>query len=735
MKQAIGLLKETLRRLRNPSDARERGQALIIVIFGVFALLILVGLAVDLGLYYVERVRLTRAVDAATLAAAYELPLEEAAQLQALDYLRQNGYDPDAANTAVIVDDAVVSPPTSGITRTTIWVNTAKFRDPPYSGAQDSAYRIEVQVRRAVPVIFLRFAGFRNISSQASSVAENVNNLDVVIVFDMSGSMEFDTLCYGCWSSSGDAYPDGDLYPLVWDGPANGTPTHCEDTTPDPYPYNGEDYYFIEAEDYSYASNTYDRDLYSIGYTYWALQRSPSSASARGRDIVNRGAYIMHMPYPDMGVSTGGGVTCRYEELVADVSPADGSPDFNCWSGAPGGPYPAPRVDYNFTPSDTDGYYIWVRGQAAGSWTRSDGLDRRLFWGINGQLGGGSFTGYESNFSRGTGYNGANNNWQWRKLNGSPINFTGGTEYTLNFWAGGAEFAFDRIAITTNSYGSDGSPPSPMTWNSGRGAEEWDNMRRGWACNPCDPRFAGYPADDPDRPGGFDPAGWVGIHPVCDSGPNPDQREDDLYDDEQPMRASIEAAKMFVTELLDPRYDQVGYVRYSTNSQISSELQCLRREGKGEIAECNEAVINSTVVAGLESTTAGGSTNIAGGMRNGLQVLSTFDPHNGRAGATHVMIVMTDGQANVSPNSTCYSDPSRQWLDGAGSNAQDCVIYYAHEARDDNVIVYTITIGVSADFELMQAVADMTGGVHRNADRHLPGALRAHIPAIGGVES
>jgi hypothetical protein len=71
----------------------------------------------------------------------------------------------------------------------------------------------------------------------------------------------------------------------------------------------------------------------------------------------------MHMPCPDMDVSQGGGgVTCRYEDLVANVDPADGLPDFNCWSGAPGGPYPAPRVDCNFTPLQDDNYYIWVRG-------------------------------------------------------------------------------------------------------------------------------------------------------------------------------------------------------------------------------------------------------------------------------------------------------------------------------------------------------------------------------------
>ena len=719
MRDMIRFFTTRLRRL--DLKGREKGQALVIVIFGIFALLIVVGLAVDLGLYYVERVRITRAVDTASLGAAYELPLEGAAREQALDFLRQNGYDDGDPDTALILDGIVVQAPASGITKTTIWINTSQFRE---TDAHDlpianTAYRIEVQVRRVVPVIFMQFAGFSNVSSQASAVAENINNLDVVIVFDRSGSMEFDTLCYGCWNETADEYPGGDIYPLTWDGPANGTPQRCETTQR--YRYDNRDYYFIEAEEYSYASNPYDRDLYSTGYTYWALQRRPASASARRRDIIDRGAYIMHMPYPDVETSSGAGMTCRYEELVADVAPADGNPDRKCWSGAPGGPYDAPRVDYNFSPVVDGNYYIWVRGQAASTWARGDGLDRRLFWGINGQMGHGAYVGNcggrlgcETNFSRGTGYNGARDNWQWRRLNDSAISMSSSQNYTLNFWAGGAEFAFDRIAITTNGNGSDGYPPGPIGWNGGRGANEWADGRDGWACSPCDPRFAGYPSSHPDRPGGFDPANWVGIHPVCELGANPDQREDDLYDDEQPMRASIEAGKLFVNELLDPTYDQVGYVRYSSSSEIANELECLRRLGADA---CTADVLNNTVVYELNETYASGSTNIAGGMLHGLEVLSTQSPHYGRPGATHVMIVMTDGQANMRPNNTCYNVPGRDWLDGAGSAAQDCVIYYAHEARDHNVIVYTITLGVSADFELMQAVADLTGGVHRNADR------------------
>jgi Flp pilus assembly protein TadG len=71
----------------------QHGQSIILVAVGVFTLLAFVGLAVDLGIYYSERVKIVRAVDAAALAAAPELPLESAAHTRALEFLRDNGYD------------------------------------------------------------------------------------------------------------------------------------------------------------------------------------------------------------------------------------------------------------------------------------------------------------------------------------------------------------------------------------------------------------------------------------------------------------------------------------------------------------------------------------------------------------------------------------------------------------------------------------------------------------------
>jgi len=706
--EAVGMDEE-----ERGTSSSQRGQVLVIVIFAIFGLLAVVGLGVDLGLYYIERIRVTRAVDAAALAAAAELPLESAAHLRAQEFLLENGYDPFDPDTCVTINGTHQSGPAEESAWTVVELDTESFRDADLPPAEqlNSSYRIQVRLTRRVPVIFLQFVGFDSLPAYASATAENINNLDIVIVFDKSGSMEFDTLCYGCWEPVGGIpYPGGQLHPLPWRGPANALPEHCGPLQW--YAYGSHRYYFIEAEEYSRLGPPYYyRSSYSQGVSYWVLGRNNRNGSnyvrASGRD--NRGAYIIHYPYPDFEHKDGYGVTCMADEV---------SNGGWCNSDAPGGPYPAPRADYEFVPPQSRTYYVWVRGQAMRTdwdWERPDGLDSCLHWGVNG-----AYQGTECGFRDGVGYNGASargsDRWEWRRV-GSFFG-TEGDSYTLNLWAGGCGFAVDLIALTTTSSGYDGHPPDPLErshwgwWQNGR---EWANGRTEWACSACDARFAGYP-DRADELGS--PSDWVQVSPICSSGPNPDRRFDDIYDDEQPIRAAVEAAKGFVA-MLDPRYDQIGYVRYDNNvgSGDVVGLQCLRELGRDQ---CTPQVITETVMARLDSTEAGGGTNIAEGMLEGIDVLSTIGGHNGRPGAAHVMILMTDGQANAYPNSQCYQEDL--WPDQPGESTsqrrgRDCVMYYAREARDNSIVIYTITLGGNADFELMQAVADMTGGVHRNADR------------------
>jgi len=87
-------------------------------------------------------------------------------------------------------------------------------------------------------------------------------------------------------------------------------------------------------------------------------------------------------------------------------------------------------------------------------------------------------------------------------------------------------------------------------------------------------------------------------------------------------------------------------------------------------------------------------TNIGDGIKSGRNDLV----NNGRAGAFKLMVLMTDGLANR-PTGV---DP----VDYAADQAQLCA--------DAGIPVVTISLGSGADTDLMQDIADTTGGVHFN---------------------
>lgn len=693
----------------------EQGQSLIIIVFAFIGLLAFVGLGVDLGFYYIERVKVGRAADAAALAAAGELPVEEAARMRALTYLQENGYDHEAADAALAVNQydggSYASDPAGADTMTTIWVDTAYAQDETAPNPAITADHIRVRVRQQVPMTFMQLLGFDQLPVEAVAEAENISDIDTVIVYDDSGSMEFDTRCYGCWEPDPDSmYPDGTIYPLHWSDSSIANADHCASDCGDANrsPYGSTQYWVndcnyryryevwdddigdyvwgswsdlyytvIEAEEYSKIDPDYHTYGFTPYYTYWVMQHNDKGAYYR----TDRGAYLSHHPYASLSNHVDGlGVPCTWDDLT------DGE---ICRRNLPvGGPYAAPRADYDFRAPAGDTYYVWVRGQGGDDGTHGD----HVFWGVDGNPIGG-----EDDYPKGTFYDGADSgDWDWRCVGSTPLS---AGDHTLNLWAGGPGFDADRILITTDNTncGYDSTPPHPRTF-------EPNNARTDWACDPCDPRFAG-------RPGGQTPPAGD-YRPDC----NIDLRQDDLYDDEQPIRDALEAAKHFVGQL-NPQFDQVGYVAYDGSGSIENELECLRKRGS---TNCTPQVITNTVLANLDTARASGSTNIADAIRRGISVLKTvpdgFGEHYGRPGAAHVMILLTDGRANTYSNcdSACDDDPDLWPNDD--EPAKDCAMWYAHRARNQNIVIYTITLGYTADQELMKEIANVTKGYHRHAE-------------------
>lgn len=74
--------------------ARERGYALIFVALLLLPMLGMVGIAVDVGSFYVRAAKIQRAADAAALAGVIHQPNFGTAKAVALDFAKQNGFDP-----------------------------------------------------------------------------------------------------------------------------------------------------------------------------------------------------------------------------------------------------------------------------------------------------------------------------------------------------------------------------------------------------------------------------------------------------------------------------------------------------------------------------------------------------------------------------------------------------------------------------------------------------------------
>ena len=73
---------------------KEQGYALVFVTFLLLPMLGMVGLAVDVGSFYVRAAQIQRAADAAALAGVVHQPDFATAEATARDYARRNGFDP-----------------------------------------------------------------------------------------------------------------------------------------------------------------------------------------------------------------------------------------------------------------------------------------------------------------------------------------------------------------------------------------------------------------------------------------------------------------------------------------------------------------------------------------------------------------------------------------------------------------------------------------------------------------
>ncbi|MEM0982677.1 MAG: VWA domain-containing protein [Planctomycetota bacterium] len=156
---------------------------------------------------------------------------------------------------------------------------------------------------------------------------------------------------------------------------------------------------------------------------------------------------------------------------------------------------------------------------------------------------------------------------------------------------------------------------------------------------------------------------------------------------QQPLTAVKNAVDVFLDLLREEDTDdQVALAVYTADTESRGLL---------ESGLTDNYQLISSLTRARQAAHYDAFTNIAAGMSTGLAELEA----NARTGAHRTMILLTDGQANR-PN------------DNATATA--AAIDQAYEAAALNIPILTISLGLNAQTELMQEIADITGGIHFN---------------------
>ena len=176
---------------------------------------------------------------------------------------------------------------------------------------------------------------------------------------------------------------------------------------------------------------------------------------------------------------------------------------------------------------------------------------------------------------------------------------------------------------------------------------------------------------------------------------------------QSPFLAQVSAQPLTaVKDAVDVFLDDVGQV--STKDRVG--VSVYNSENGFGITECTLTEDLQAVHEVTRTRQAGhyqGWTNIAAGLKNARQELE----QNGRNGASKIIVLMTDGGAN--------------WIGGteggyAPEQARQEVLTEAQRCRDLQFPVVTISLGSKADLDLMEKVAEISGGVHYSIPGGVP---------------
>jgi hypothetical protein len=188
-----------------------------------------------------------------------------------------------------------------------------------------------------------------------------------------------------------------------------------------------------------------------------------------------------------------------------------------------------------------------------------------------------------------------------------------------------------------------------------------------------------------------------------------------------PFHAVKEGASLLCEFLGELEFgDHLGLVTYDTNSRMETGLD---DPGMPQVDLADRLITDDydaidTIQTHKQAAHYGHTTNIGGGMDDAITLLANY----GRYGARPTIVLMTDGNANVSDSGWSLPD-DWDWdtltdYDGDGeadytttNQHKLYAIGKAKEAVDLGFTIHTMSVGANADRDLMEAIAFVGEGI------------------------
>lgn len=211
-----------------------------------------------------------------------------------------------------------------------------------------------------------------------------------------------------------------------------------------------------------------------------------------------------------------------------------------------------------------------------------------------------------------------------------------------------------------------------------------------------------------------------------------DESEDLWRTKHYPFHGVKAGASLFLSFLTDLDFgDEVGLVSYGGYSQVETVLN----DGDASVDISDDPITGvyadiDTIQKHKQAGHYDGWTGMGYGIKDAKEMLigDPSDPSNNgyaRYGARPTMIIMTDGQTNQGPGN--WNLPSgwdwADWTDFDGDGDADYwtsdkkkqyAFWEATEAIRSGVTVHTMSVGIDADRDLMEAIAFAGNGVWMN---------------------